>query len=223
MADGFTYKAATLQTTSNDYPHYLAVMENGPSRIINVLAVRIRTQDNVDSERVQVESDGRDHTIEVNRNRLRNSAGEAIAALAADIAAENRKSFEHSLENGNRDLFESLGRLTSNYVEAAIDAAWCQMKAERLAMATLESEAAKTKMLGVARDYVENRLRPFSEHLSEAVTTRCNQRIDMLYVGLSERMNVVEGQLKLLAAILTPPAPAKPKAAKKATKPKRKR
>ncbi len=226
MADG--YKAATQQTTSDAYPHYLAVMENGPSMIINVLAVRMRPDPSQleDSDRVVVESEGRDSVIDVNRRRLRTSVGEAIAALAADITAENRGSFESSLENGNRDLFESMARLTSQYVEGAIDAAWCQMKAERLALAQLESEADKAKMLEVARQYVENRLRPFGEHLANAIEHSCRSHCDLLYVGLSERMNTIEGQLKLMAEILTPLArlkAAKPKSAKKASKPKRKR
>lgn len=220
---GFTYHTATQQAVSDAYPHYLAFMENGPARIIHIWAVRLlpAPADPDDSERVNVENDAGTQ-FRINRRRLRQTVGEAIAALAADITEEQRISFESSCENGNRELFASMARMTANYVEAAIDAAWCQMKAERIAALPKEAEAINDQMLEVVRRYVEARLRPFGEHLQEQIERNARMHTENLFLVLTQRLDNVEGQLRFLAEILKPTNAelqakiAKPKAAKSA-------
>jgi hypothetical protein len=209
-------KPAVCQIANDQYPHYLAVLENGISRVVNIWAVREkvteRSQDN--SERLVAENDAGD-AFEVNRSRLCACQASAILALTADISQENRYAFETAIEHGNRELFESMAKLSGRYVEGAIDAAWCQIKAAELMAEPKRIEEAKAMMLETVRNYVEHRLRPFGEHLAGQIERQTRSYMDGLFLVLSDRLGKVEGQLHFLAQILKP---TEPKAAKTPSK-----
>ena len=220
MAEKPVYEPPVSQTVSNEYPHYLAVMENGISRAISVWAVRERPNpsgDGVDRSRVECEADTGD-CWEVSRERLCNTQAGAIKRLVDSISLENQERFATRLEHGNRDLLQSMAEMTSQYVEAAIDAAWCQLKIER--MAEEASDTKRDKVLEICRGYVERRLSVFGEAVAEAVQRRVIAHVDVLGSAYSQRLANVEGQVALLSQLLTP---AKPAATKTRKPPKKKR